>query len=83
LDLKRRHDAWVKEGASRFLKGDVSQLSALKEKLRRAQLLFEVVFVQPGASVRTITDDCLRLLATTELFLRKTTEAQFRLILSP
>lgn len=83
LDLKRRHEAWAQEGASRFLKGDVRQLSALKEKLRRAQLLFEVVLVQPGASVQTITDDCLRLLATTELFLRKTTEAQFRVILSP
>ncbi|WP_408950269.1 DEAD/DEAH box helicase [Lysobacter sp. Hz 25] len=83
LDLKRRHETWAREGASRFLKGDVGLLSALKEKSRRAQLLFEIVLVQPGASVQTITDDCLRLLATTELFLRKTTEAQFRVILSP
>jgi hypothetical protein len=82
LDLKRRHEMWTREGTSRFLKGDVGLLSALKEKSRRAQLLFEVVLVQPGASVQTITDDCLRLLATTELFLRKTTEAQFRVILS-
>lgn len=83
LDLKRRHDAWAQEGASRFLKGDIRQLSALKEKARRAHLLFEVVLVQPGASARTITDDCLRLLATTQLFLQKTTEAEFRVIVSP
>lgn len=83
LDLKRRHEAWVREGASRFLKGDLRLLSLIKEKSRRAHLLFEVVVVQPGASARTMTDDCLRLLATTQLFLLKTTEAHFRVIVSP
>ena len=74
-DLKRRHDAWVKVGASRFLKGDMKGLAYFKEKARRAKLQFEVVLVQPGASVSTVTDDSLRLLATTELYLMKTTRS--------
>ena len=55
-DLKRRHDAWVKVGTSRFLKGDMKGLTYFKEKARRAKLQFEVVLVQPGASVSTITE---------------------------
>jgi hypothetical protein len=38
---------------------------------------FEMVLVQSGGSVATITDDALRLLATTELFLLKTTQANY------
>jgi superfamily II DNA or RNA helicase len=82
-DLKRRHDAWVKVGASRFLKGDMKGLAYFKEKARRAKLQFEVILVQPGASIMTVTNDSLRLLATTELYLMKTTEAVFRVIVSP
>ena len=82
-DLKRRHDVWVKVGASRFLKSDMKGLAYFKEKARRAKLQFEVVLVQPGASVSTVTDDSLRLLATTELYLMKTTQAAFRVICSP
>ena len=82
-DLKRRHEAWVREGASRFLKGDMKQLAYFKEKGRKAKLEFEVILIQPGASVQTVTDDSLRLLATTELYLMKTTEASFRVVVSP
>jgi len=81
-DLKRRHDAWMKEGFSRFLKGDIKHLAYFKEKSRRAKLQFEAILVQPGASLATITDDSLRLLATTEIYLTKTTEAAFRVITS-
>jgi superfamily II DNA or RNA helicase len=82
-DLRRRHEAWVREGASRFLKGDMKQLAYFKEKARRTKLEFEVILVQPGASRKTVTDDGLRLLATTELYLTKTTEALFRVVISP
>lgn len=54
-----------------------------KEKSRRAKIEFEMVLVQPGASVTTISDDILRLLGTTELYLSKTTQAKFRVIISP
>jgi superfamily II DNA or RNA helicase len=82
-DLKRRQETWAREGKTRFLKGDMKKLSYFKEKARRCKLEFEVVLVQPGASVVTITDDSLRLLATTELYLLKTTQARMRVILSP
>jgi superfamily II DNA or RNA helicase len=81
-DLRRRHEAWMKVGASRFLKGDMKLLAYFAEKARRSKLKFEVVLVQPGASVQTITDNSLRLLATTELYLIKTTEAAVRFVLS-
>lgn len=82
-DLKRRQDIWVREGYNRFLKGSIKDLSYFKEKSRRARLEFEIVLVQPGGSVASITDDALRLLATTELYLLKTTQAKFRVVLSP
>jgi superfamily II DNA or RNA helicase len=82
-DLKRRQDTWMREGKSRFLKGDMKALSYFKDKARRSKLEFEVILVQPGASKAAITDDCLRLLATTELYLLKTTQARMRVVLSP
>lgn len=81
-DLSRRQETWAREGKTRFLKGDMKRLSYFKEKSRRTKLEFEMILVQPGASVATVTDDALRLLATTELYLTKTTQAKFRVILS-
>lgn len=81
-DLKRRHENWARDGASRFLKGDMKQLVFFKDKARRAKLQFEMILVQPGASLKTVTDDSLRLLATTELYLTKTTQASFRVVIS-
>jgi hypothetical protein len=81
--LKRRQEAWAREGKTRFLKGDKKKLSYFKEKARRSKLEFEVILVQPGASIATITDDSLRLLATTELYLLKTTQAKVRVAISP
>lgn len=82
VDLKRRHETWTRQGASRFLKGDMKILSYFKDKARRSRVDFEVVLVQPGASVETVTPEILRLLATTELFLTKTTQARFRVVVS-
>lgn len=81
-DLKRRQDIWMQEGVSRFLKGDPKQLVYFKDKARRARMDFEMILVQPGASVATVTDDALKLLGTTELYLKKTSEANLRVILS-
>lgn len=82
-DLRRRQEAWMKVGATRFLKGDMKILAFFAEKARRSKLKFEVILVQPGASAQTITDNSLRLLATTELYLTKTTEAAVRFVISP
>lgn len=81
-DLKRRQETWVRQGANRFIKGDMKKLSYFKEKARRAKIEFEMVLVQPGGSIATVTDDILRLLATTELYLLKTTQAKLRVVIS-
>lgn len=41
-----------------------------------------LVLVQPGASVDRVTVPILQLLASTELFLKKTTDANFRVVLN-
>jgi superfamily II DNA or RNA helicase len=82
-DLKRRHEIWAREGHSRFLKGDMKRLSYFKEKARRSELKFEVVIVQPGGSINTLSTDILKLLGTTELFLKTTTQGAFRVVVSP
>ncbi|WP_372574841.1 hypothetical protein [Ruegeria jejuensis] len=81
-NLKRRQNTWRAQGATRFLKGDMSQLSYFKDKSRRAKLEFEVILVQPGGSKSSLSDPILTLLGTTELFLKKTTLADFRVVVS-
>lgn len=81
-DLKRRHDLWRQEGFTRFLKGSIKELAYFKEKARRSKIRFEMILVQPGASIATINEDALLLLGTTELYLKKTTEAELRVIVS-
>jgi superfamily II DNA or RNA helicase len=81
-DLKRRNEQWMRSGHQRFLKGDMKLLTYFKDKARKSTLQFEVILVQPGASIASITDDALRLIATTELYLFKTTQATVRFIIS-
>lgn len=81
-DLKRREAQWTSTGNTRFLKGGQRELSDFKEKARKSEVEFEVVLVQPGASVATVTVPILQLLATAELFLKKTTDANFRVVLN-
>jgi hypothetical protein len=61
----------------------MKRLAYFKEKARRAKLEFEMIIVQPGASLKSVTDDILRLITTAELYLTKTTQASFRVIISP
>ncbi|MCE7995489.1 MAG: DEAD/DEAH box helicase family protein [Roseivirga sp.] len=82
LHLRRRHQLWQDSGASRILKGDFKTMSYLKNKSRQVKVSFKVLIVQPGLSKATVTEDILRLLGTTELYLKKTTEAEFRVICS-
>jgi superfamily II DNA or RNA helicase len=82
-DLKRRHELWIKDGVSRFLKGDIKQLAYFRDKSRRTAIEFEVIIAQPGASAAALNDDALLLLGTTELYLKKTAAAGFRVIVSP
>jgi hypothetical protein len=57
-------------------------MAYFREKARKSKVQIEVILVQPGASVDTVSDDILRLIATTELFLKKTTEATFRVVVN-
>lgn len=81
-DLKRREAQWTASGATRFLKGGQRELSYFKEKSRKSKVKFEVVIVQPGASLDSMTVPILQLIATTELFLKKTTDANFRVVIN-
>lgn len=78
--LRKRHEKWAKQGASRLLKGDLKKLSYFVEKSRKAKLSFGVVIVQPSVSEATYSPAMAKLLANTELFLKRTTEADFRFI---
>ncbi|MGW9332512.1 hypothetical protein [Bosea sp. NPDC055594] len=80
--LKRREAQWTATGSTRFLKGGQRELSYFKEKTRRLRVEFEVVLEQPGAHADSVTVRILQLLATTKLFLKKTTNAKFRVILN-
>jgi superfamily II DNA or RNA helicase len=80
IDLRRRHESWVKLGGSRFLRGDLKTLSYFVEKSRKFTVKFEVIIVQPGLSRSSLTPDMAKLLGTTELFLKRTTEAEFRVV---
>ena len=82
-DLRNRNELWVNKGHSRFLKGDMKSLSYFKEKSRRSKLQFEVIIVQPGGSKAILSSDILKLLGTTELYLKTTTQGDLRVVVSP
>jgi superfamily II DNA or RNA helicase len=81
-DMFRRNKKWSDLGYDRFLKGDSKTLNLFKNMSLRKRLLFEVIIVQPGLSKSQISQECLSLLATTELFISKTTQGKLRVILS-
>lgn len=80
--IKKRDSVWQSEGYSRFLKGDYEHLAYIKNKSRTSKIDFNVIIVQPGISKKLINEDMLRLLATTELFIKKTCQGNFRVITS-
>jgi superfamily II DNA or RNA helicase len=82
-NLKRRQGFWSNEGYSRFLKGDMRKLSYFNEKARRSKIEFEVIIVQPGGSKAKLSSDILKLLGTTEHYIKTTTQGEFRVIVSP
>ncbi len=82
IHLKRRHMRWQETGHSRLLKGDLQRLIYYKNKSRTTRISFKVMVVQPGGSKSQMTDNILRLLGTTELYLNKTTEAEFMVVCS-
>ena len=80
--MKRRQANWESDGFTRFIKGSLKELSYFKKQARRSRIELNVVVVQPGLSKCKISDDILKLLASTELFLKKTSDANFSVICS-
>ncbi|MBW3225394.1 DEAD/DEAH box helicase family protein [Marinobacter adhaerens] len=78
--LKHREGLWNREGATRFLKGDLRDLTLIKNRSRASKLNLEISIVQPGISVNQTTDEMLKLLGCTSLFIKKMTEANLNVI---
>lgn len=76
--IKQRESYWHPAGQSRFLKGDISMLESLKNRARTTPVEFQVTIVQPGMSKKKATEEMLKLLGTTELFIKKTTMAELQ-----
>ena len=80
--MKRRQTKWESEGFTRFIKGNLKELFYLKRQAKRSRIKLNVVIVQLGLSKSKISEDILKLLASTELFLKKTADATFSVICS-
>jgi hypothetical protein len=78
--IKRRQEQWRSRGYSRFLKGSIKDLAAIKDKSRTTPIKFHVVIVQPGLSKEQINDEGLKLLGSTALYVKKTTMADLSVI---
>ncbi|MCK4654574.1 MAG: DEAD/DEAH box helicase family protein [Candidatus Cloacimonetes bacterium] len=79
-EIKNREARWQQTGHSRFLKGSIKDLEFFKNKSRTSKIDFNVIVVQPGISKSAVSPDILRLLATTELYIKKTCQGGFRII---
>ena len=73
--LRNREERWRQSNHSRILKGSIAELVKFKVRQRTAKVRLEVYIVQPGLSKGKVTDQMLRLLGTTELYLQRTTNA--------
>ena len=80
--IKHRNKTWKKSGHTRFLKGDISSLAAYKSRSRVTKINFEVSIVQPGLSKKNVSDEILKLLGSTELYIKKTTKSALNVISS-
>lgn len=76
--IKKRESAWQQKGRSRFLKGTIANLENLKNRSRTTPVELQVTIVQPGVLKSSITEEMLKLLGTTELFIKKTTMAELQ-----
>ena len=76
--VKKRESAWRGKGQSRFLKGNIATFENLKNRARTTPIEFQVTIVQPGVLKPSITEEMLKLLGTTELFIKKTTMAELQ-----
>lgn len=81
--MKKREQQWQKGKKTRFIKGNMSDLNRLRKFSRYAvEFNFEVSIVQPGLLKKSVSDDIIQLLGSTEDYLLKTAGAKFNVICS-
>lgn len=80
--VNRREKLWSDRGHSRFLKGTMRDLNTLKNRAKTSRLRLQVTIVQPGLSVEKVNDELLKLLGSTALYIKKTTQAELSIIAS-
>lgn len=78
--IRCREQVWKKGNASRFLKGSLTDLANIKSRSRTASVNLQVYVVQPGLKKAEATQQMLKILAGTELYLQKTSQAEFVVI---
>lgn len=80
--LKYRENLWKSKGATRFLKGDMSDLTKIKNHSRKIKIRFMVTIVQPGLSANSVNAEILKLLGSTAQYIKKTTQADLSVVVS-
>ena len=80
--LKHREALWKKSSYTRFLKGNISDLTDIKNHSRRFKIDLKVTIVQPGLSAKKANAEILKLLGSTAQYVKKTTEADLNVIVS-
>lgn len=79
--IDRREAQRIKGGGpSRFERGDVAELRAIRRKVDSLVPIVEVVIVQPGLSRQKASPDQLNLLSVTELYLEETYKVPLRVL---
>lgn len=81
--VRNRENIWQKDGKTRFIKGNISDLNKLKKFSRFANKFnFEISIVQPGLLSTAVSEDIVQLLGSTEDYLIKTSGARFNVYCS-
>jgi len=65
---------------SRFERGDLKSLGKITSKVSSLEPDFTIWIVQPGVSKSAVSSEQLRLLASTELYLRETSDTPLKVI---
>ena len=74
--IKKREEKLKRDkGYTKFLKGNINDFSSIKNQARTKPIKLQVMIVQPGLSVSKVTDEMLKLLGSTSIFINKTTMA--------
>ena len=80
--ILRENNRKKTKDVSRFEKGDLKQLSILKNKLKMLPSKLDIFIVQPGVSASAISKDMHQILCGTQAYLLDTYSVTLKLICS-